>query len=401
MVGVSMKKTGIILILIFVSGLLCAQEIEELRNQKKRASEEIEFTNKLLEKVKSDEKASLNKLRLLENKIEQRNKIISVLNSESSLIINRINDNSQTIEKMKEQLEAIKQEYAGMIRQAYRTKGSTDLLFFLISSNDFNQAYKRYLYFKQYSDYRKNQAARIVALQDSLARKTSELQSQKAEKDILIQSQQTENKQLGSEKKQQNSYLQKMQKEQSTLRQKLREQQRLAQEIDRKIQQIIDEETRKSGGDSKAGFALTPEQKLVGNSFGQNKGRLPWPVERGVITEHFGLQKHQTLKEITLNNSGIEITTEPNAKARAVFNGEVTRVFAISGANMGVILRHGQYLTVYLNLRDVTVKQGDKVETKQNIGTIYTDNSDGDKTILKFQVRNEKEKLDPESWIVR
>jgi septal ring factor EnvC (AmiA/AmiB activator) len=395
-----MKKSYIILILIFLSGLLSAQELEDLRNQKKKASDQIEFTNKLLEKAKSDEKVSLNKLRLLESKIEQRNQILSSLNTESNVIKSLINENTQAIGKMQEQLEAIKQEYADMVRQSYRNKGSGDLLFFMLSSHDFNQAYKRYLYLKQYSDYRKNQAKMIVALQDSLSRKTSELNSQKAEKDVLIQEQQRENKQLGTEKKQQNSFLQKMQKEQNSLRQKLREQQRMAQELDRKIQQIIDEEARKSGGGGKAGFALTPEQKLIGNSFGQNKGRLPWPVERGVITEHFGIHKHPTLKEITLNNSWIDITTEPNAKARAVFNGEVTRVFAISGGNMAIILRHGQYLTVYSNLRDVLVKQGDKVTTKQSIGTIFTDPVDGDKTILKFQVRNETEKLDPEDWIV-
>lgn len=396
-----MKKAGFILILLFLAVRITAQPLDDLRDRKKKATEEIELTNSLIEKAKSGEKTSLNKLRLLENKIEQRNKIISALNSESTAIKKLISDNTQMVDKMQADLEAIKKEYAEMVRLAFKNKGSYDILFFLLSSYDFNQAYKRYLYLRQYSEYRKNQANTILVLQDSLENKTNELLGQKQEKEQLVQEQQHETRQLSSEKKQQDTYLQKMQKEQNILRQKLKEQQRIAKELDRKIQEIIDEEARKIRGDGKPGLAMTPEQKLVGTNFGQNKSRLPWPVERGIITEHFGLQKHPTLKGITLDNNGIDITTEPGSKARAVFNGEITRIFAINGGNMAVIIRHGQYLTVYSNLRDVTVKQGDKVTTKQYIGTVFTDAADGDKTILKFQVRNESKKMDPEDWIVQ
>ena len=139
----------------------------------------------------------------------------------------------------------------------------------------------------------------------------------------------------------------------------------------------------------------------MGDNFEQNKNRLPWPVERGIITEHFGIHKHPVLSNVEIRNNGINIATEIGAKVRTVFNGEVSRVFGISGGNTAVIIRHGNYLTVYSNLREVVVKKGDLVSTKQTIGTVFTDTADGNKSILKFQIWRENTKLDPEQWIVK
>lgn len=227
------------------------------------------------------------------------------------------------------------------------------------------------------------------------------LKQQKETKQQLIGETNKEAQQLTKEKSQQNTEYKKLQNEQQSLRQKLKQQQRVEQQLEREIQQIIEEEARKSRASGGSGFALTPEQKLVGDNFAQNKRRLPWPVERGIITEHFGIHQHPVLTNVEIQNNGINIATEIGSKVRAVFNGEVSRVFGISGGNTAVIIRHGNYLSVYSNLREVVVKKGDKISTKQNIGTIYTDKDEGNKSILKFQIWHESQKLNPEDWIGR
>jgi len=206
---------------------------------------------------------------------------------------------------------------------------------------------------------------------------------------------------LAGEKFQQNSEYQKLQNEQKSLRQKLKQQQKIEQQLEREIQKIIEEEARKNQEKGGFGFALTPEQKLIGDGFAQNIKRLPWPVERGIITEHFGIHRHPILTNVQIKNNGINIATEIGAKVRSVFNGEVSRVFGISGGNSAVIIRHGKYLSVYSNLREVVVKKGDNVSTKQVIGTVYSDLEEGNKSILKFQIWLESQKLNPEDWIGR
>jgi septal ring factor EnvC (AmiA/AmiB activator) len=272
---------------------------------------------------------------------------------------------------------------------------------FLLSAEDFNQAYRRYLYLKQYSNHRKTQAETIGAVQVVLQENIKKLEQQKATKQQLIGETRQEAQKLTTEKQQQNQEIRKLQKQQQSLRQKLNQQRRVEQQLENEIQRVIEEEARKNTDAGAPAFALTPEQKLVGDNFEQNKRRIPWPVERGVITEHFGIHSHPVLKNVQIRNNGINIATEAGSKARAVFNGEVSRVFAITGGNTAVIIRHGNYLTVYSNLREVVVKKGDKVSTKQNIGTVFTDAEDGNKSILKFQIWRENQKLNPEEWIVK
>ncbi|MBN2774546.1 MAG: peptidoglycan DD-metalloendopeptidase family protein [Prolixibacteraceae bacterium] len=380
---------------------LNAQSLDDLRNRKEKAAAEIRLTNELLEKAKENEKISLNQLRLINNSINQRNKLISAQNSEIKLLQEFIDDNTMVVRMFQEDLKGIKEEYAEMIRFAYKNRNTSDYLIFLLSSNNFNQAYKRHLYLKQYTGFRKVQAQTIESIQNILDVKAKDLSRQKDEKSRLLAEMEDENRNLKNDKQQQDSYIRKMQQEQRSLQQKIREQQRIERDLENQIQKIIEEEAKKARDAGKPGYALTPEQKLIGDNFGQNKSRLPWPVERGIITEHFGEHNHPTLKNIVLNNNGVDIATEPGAKARSVFTGEVSRVFAISGGNMAVIIRHGSYLSVYSNLSEVTVKAGDKVTIKQNIGSVYTDVNEGNNTILKFQVWFENQKMDPEVWLVK
>jgi septal ring factor EnvC (AmiA/AmiB activator) len=390
-------------IFIFHCLFVFSQSIDELQKRKQDAENEIKYTTKLLNEVQQNQKLSLNRLQLLNNQIEKRNTVVASINSEVEIYQELIENNSLAIKLMNSDIEAIKKEYAELVRSAFRNKNAYDGLLLLLSADNVNQAFRRHLYMKHYTAYRENQAEIIRTIQEMLNQKKDNLEQQKLIKLQLLTDIKKETQQLAQEKTQKNSEIQKLQKEQQTLRKKIQQQREIEQQLEREIQKIIEEEAKKSKATGKpgSGFELTPEQKLVGDSFVQNKKRLPWPVERGVITEHFGINQHPVLSNVQTRNNGISISTEAGAKVRAVFNGEVSRVFAITGGNTAVIIRHGKYLTVYSNLREVTVKKGDKISTKQIIGTVYTDSDDGNKSILKFQIWLESEKLNPEDWIGR
>jgi len=387
--------------LIFQCFIGFSQSVDELQKKKQEAENEIKYTTKLLSEVQKNQKLSLNRLQLLNRQIEQRNAVISTINSEINLYQQLIDNNTLAIRIMTNDIKELKKEYAELIRSAYRNRNAYDQILFLLSAENANQAYRRYLYMKHYTTFRQGQAEIIEAIQEVLNKKAENLEQQKLIKIQLVSDTKKEAQQLSQEKTQKNAEVQKLQKEQQDLRKKLQQQREIEQRLEREIQKIIEEEARKSKAAGTTGFSLTPEQKLVGDNFSQNKKRLPWPVERGVITEHFGINQHPVLSNVQTRNNGISITTEAGAKVRAIFNGEVSRIFGIAGGNTAVIIRHGKYLTVYSNLREATVKMGDKVSTKQTIGTVFTDAEDGNKSILKFQIWLENQKLNPEDWIGR
>ncbi len=323
------------------------------------------------------------------------------MNAEISLLQEVINNNLLAVGMLSEDLESLRDEYAHIIRFAYRSRGTVDQVLFFLSADSFNQAYRRFLYLKQYAQYRQMQAQLIASLQQLMDKKAKDLENQQAARREVLGAQLEETSKLETEKRQQSSLSQQLQSQQRDLRNKLAQQRRIEQQLEQEIQKIIEEEARKTGTPAREGFALTPEQKLIGNNFEQNRRRLPWPVERGIITEKFGVHPHPVLRNVTVNSNGVSIATEAGAMARAVFNGEVSRVFGISGGNTAVIIRHGQYLTVYSNLIDVRVKMGDQVSVRQQIGKVFSDPADGNKAILKFQIWRENTKLDPEEWLTR
>jgi len=390
----------IVILLFFLLPLLgFSQSISDLQRQKAETAKEIEYTSRLLRETQISERSSLNKLRLLTSQISQRNSLISTINDEISIYEECIGNNELSVEILQEDLKKLKAEYAEMIRLACKNKGVSNELLFLLSAESFNQAYRRLLYFRRYSEYRKNQGEIIASVSSVLNDNIHKLEQRKAEKEILADQARKERQQLSLEQVQQNSELQKLQNQKRNLQQKIREQRRIEQQLEREIQQIIEEEARRNRAKGEPAFALTPEQQLIGNNFEQNRKRLPWPIERGVIVEHFGVHQHPVLPNVQVRNNGVNIATEIGASVRSVFKGEVSRVFGISGGNMAVIIRHGTFLTVYSNLREVVVKKGDQVETKQTIGTVFTDYDDDNKTILKFQIWRENQKMDPEDWI--
>ena len=340
--------TGIFIILCFIG---FSQSIDDLQKKKQNAEKEIEYTTKLLNEVQKNQKLSLNRVQLLNKQIEQRNSVISAMSGEISVYQEFIDNNNLAIRLMTSDIKAIKKEYAELIRSAYRNRNAYDQILFLLSADNANQAYRRWLYMKRYTAYRESQAEIITAIQQALNQKAEKMEQQKLIKLQLVTDTKKEARQLSQEKTQKNSEVQKLQKEQQTLRKKLQQQREIEQRLENEIQKIIEEEARKSKVAGTTGFSLTPEQKLVGENFAQNKKKLPWPVERGVITEHFGINQHPVLTNVQTRNNGVSITTEAGAKVRAIFNGEVSRVFGITGGNTAVIIRHGKYLSVYSNLR--------------------------------------------------
>jgi len=365
----------------------------------------------LLEEAKKTEKQTLSKYKILNKQIELRTNLITGINSEVGVLADFIDQNAWLVSSLNTDLEDLKKEYASMILFAQKNQTNYSKLLFVLSSNSFNQAYKRLMYLRQYTEYRKRQAELIQWIRDLIQMKVGRLQMQRTEKETLLLAKQQEAEKLNKEKKQQGQYLTTLQQKQKEFEKKLREQQKIEAQLSNEIQKIIEEEVQKAKERSREKekqtgkkstsnvYEMTPEEKLASGLFEQNKHRLPWPVERGVITDHFGVHEHPVLKNIQVKNNGIDISTAQGSIARAVFAGEVSKVFVVSGGNYAVIIRHGKYLTVYSNLVNVRVKSGDKVSVKQTIGTISTDIGEDDKTVLKFQIWKENVKQDPEDWI--
>ena len=388
-------------IFLFIQTVCFAQSITDLQQKKQSAAREIEYTSTLLNQAQQEEKASLNRLRLINNTISQRNVLISSLSEELSVYQDFIDNNNMVVRMLSDDIEEIKKEYAALIRLAYKNKNAVNDLMFLLSADNFNQAYRRLVYMRRYTSYRKKQADAIQVIQSLLNEKIKELEELRDTRRQLIEESREETVKLALEKTRQNAEINELKQQQQDLRQKLAQQRQVEQQLEREIQLMIEEQARGTTDAGEPAYKLTPEQKLTGTNFEQNKHRLPWPVERGVITERFGIHQHPVLSNVQVRNNGINIATEIGAEVRAVFDGEVTRVFGITGGNTAVIIRHGKYLSVYSNLREVTVKKGDKVKAMQPIGTVYSDFDEAGKSILKFQIWRESQKLNPEEWIVR
>ncbi len=396
-----MRIFSLFMVFILVAVWANGQSLDDLRKKKLKTNEQIEYTSRLLEEAKKNEKKTLNKFNILNKQIELRTSLITGINSEVGVLADFIDQNAWLVNSLNTDMEELKKEYAGMIQFAQKNQTNYSKVLFILSANNFNQAYNRLMYLRQYTEYRKRQAELIQWIRDLIQAKVGNLEKQRSEKENLLQSKKQEADRLNKEKKQQGQYLTTLQQKQKEFEKKLREQQKIEEQLSREIQRIIDEEVKKARESGKSTFEMTPEQKLASGLFEQNKRRLPWPVERGLITDHFGVHEHPVLKNIQVKNNGVDITTDKGSTARSVFAGEVSRVFKVSGGNVAVIIRHGKYLTVYSNLVDVLVNSGDKLAIKQAIGTIGTDSGDDDKTVLKFQIWKENVKLDPEDWIAR
>ena len=378
----------------------------KLMDKKKKIEEEIAYYKKLIDQTKKNKNISLNQLVLLKNQIEKRENLIETINDEISDLDTRISINQQEVEKANGQLSALKEEYAGMIYNSYKNRNPTDRLMFVFSSIDFNQAHQRLKYFQQYNEYLRHQVDLISQTKEEILQKNNELIVQKNTKRNLLISNEEEKKKLAVEKQKKDSDVSQLKKKESDLRRKLKKKEEESRLLRKKIEAAIAEEIKKSAGKTNKTVTstttvknvLTPEEKIVSDNFAGNKGRLPWPLERGAITATYGEHPHPVLDGIRVKNNGVDISTTSGAYARAVFEGTVASVITIGNNNKAVIIRHGEFFTVYSNLQSVLVSKDQKVSIKQAVGTIST-SSDDNKTELHFEVWQGRLTCNPAEWI--
>ena len=396
---------GVFILVLLSCGVMMSQTVSELQARKKKALENLELTSSLIEKTSKSKTKTLTQLNLLNAEIKQRQSVINTLNAEIRGINKDLNKLRNETNKLQQQLDTLKKEYAKLMYHTYYKKSKYDELMFVLSAKDFAESFRRYRYIKQYSEYCQKKTDEINTTKAALGEKLKQTEKVRAERLTVLNERKKENTKLQNEKNKQNKLIKDLKKKEKQLKADLKKQQKLANKLNEQIEKKIAEEAKKSSKPSSSGsgksYALTKEEKLLSGNFEKNQGRLPWPVLKGIVVGHFGIHPHPVLKHVTTNNKGIYIQCPKGSTARAVFDGEVTQVFTIAGSNKTVIIKHGMYRTVYSNLSKVTVKVGQKVKTKDNIGTIYSDPEDGDKTELYFQVWKDRNIHNPENWLAK
>lgn len=388
-------KHIVVLILgsLFLTPLFAADTVKDLQKQQKKLQQDIENTNKMLKQTKRDESATLNKLQLIGENIKTQKQLIHTLDNEITALDQEMTTLSNTRDSLQTVLEQYKLDYAEMVRRSHYARMQQSPLLFLLSSDSFQQLARRARYLQEFAHYRQQQVARIENTQAEIDTQNEQLQEHKNDKQATLATRKREQENLKRDERKQQTMLNQLKSKEKDLSKKLQQQQKKVAELNKKIDNMI-----RKQANSKTG--LTKEQQLVAGGFEANKGRLPWPIEKGLISGHFGKQQHPVYSQVTIDNKGIYLQTTTGSKARAVYKGEVTSCFMI-GNTYAVIVQHGNYRTVYSNLSKLSVKQGDKVETKQYIGTIYTDAEQDQKTELYFQIYKDRDILNPELWIAR
>lgn len=392
-----MKYLFLILFLaVWSASVLSGQSRSELEEMRKKNLQEIEYVDRLLKTTASQKTENVNELRVIGRKLNLREKLIDEYGQEINLLEYRIGLNALATEMLEQDLNELKKDYANSILSAYKATKGTPALAFILSAADFNQGYKRLKYIQQVAKYRRKESETIETLYTQLQGNKDRLEKDRKNVSDLKNKEVRQKQILRQEQDRKEKLVSNLSRKEKQLKQELDEKRRIARQIEKEIERLIEAERKKSET-----VPMSAEMKVIGESFGENRGRIPWPVDRGIITSHFGSHQHPVLKNVIEDNIGIEITSSGPTKAKSVFKGEVGGVFAISGANMAVIIRHGKYLTVYQNLVNVVVKAGDSVSLGQVIGDVYVDNGDGGKAELKFMVYEEKKKLDPEQWLTK
>ena len=433
--------------LIMAISSLTAQSVKELEIQRKQALQRLEMTSKMLNETKKSQKSSLNKLSIISKNINDRKTLIKNIGTEIGKLDQQIGQLNQEKVRLEGNLKALKADYARLVQEAHINRSLYSKIMFVLSAKSFDQSYRRLRYLQEYSDYRKEQVRKIEGVKIQIEHKNDSLQVHKVTKVQVVKQKVTETQNLSKDQQKEKVLLTDLQKKEKKLRDDLKVQQKKAAELNNKIERLIAEEIRKAEAKRAAAekkrlaeehatekkltaeevktpktsskkepktsveasksvsnssvSLLTKEETLLSGNFEKNQGRLPWPTSNGFISGHFGIHEHPVLKHVTTNNKGIYVQTPIGSSARAVFEGIVTQRFSIPGSNNAVIIQHGNYRTVYANLTQIFVKEGDHVSAKQAIGKIYTDDERDNKTELYFQVWNGKKLQNPESWIAR
>jgi len=372
---------------------------KKLEAQKISLKKEISQINSLIAESKKRSKNLADDLEDLQLKISVRDQLININNSQLNNLTNIINNQNDRIDDLEVNLTNLKNEYEKLIYNSYKKRSTQMKLMFLFASENINQAFKRFQYFKQYSKYRKKQADRIVQVQQEIEDNVDSLVITKSQKEKLLEENKDVKQSLIKEKQQQDNLFKGLLKNQKDYTAQINEKEKQAKLIDNEIQKLIRLAiTESNKNNNSTNFALTPEGRLISKNFQANRGRMPWPVKEGVIVRRFGTQPHPVVRTTTINSNGISIATSPNAIAYSVFDGEVLSVYGFSGGNPGVLIRHGKYISNYQNLSSIFVKKGDKINANDEIGVVFTNESNG-KTILKFNIFNELKPENPIIWL--
>lgn len=399
--------------ILMAGSLLCASPVASQTDEQKalevkreQLQKEIAEINRLLFAERKEKGNILEEMEALDQRINVRQQLIRVTNQQSNLLNRQINANIRNISQLREELDQLKEEYARMIRKSYQNRTQQSRLMFLLSSEDFFQAFKRLQYMKQYTDYRKEQGEQIQVKTEELTQLNRDLTEQRKAKDQLVAENTKVKDALLKEILEQKELLKSIRQNESKYARAIEDKKKEARKIDQQIERLIrsaiadsNKEAGKTGGDNST-FVLTPEATLVANSFSANKGKLIWPVEKGIKRQGFGVYRDAVYPGIKHQSNGVIIATDEGAKARAVFEGEVIAILAVPGGNKGVQVKHGNYISTYYNLSNLFVKKGDKVAAKDELGEIYTNRFNG-LTQLKFYLYKDATRLNPEEWIYR
>ena len=423
-----MKRLSVILVLLSLA-LACpsfgqktkGKSKQQLQSEITSLQKEISTANQLLKKTTKDKEMTLNEVSILNKKIKQREKLIKAYNEQIAVLDEEINAGQSNIKTLNSNLNKLQKEYAKMIVFANKNRNNYNLLGFVFASKDFNQAFRRLRYIREFTDARKIKMNQIANTEREISNAVEASQQAREEQAAMLKDEKAQQEELKKEKEELNSQVANLKKKEGSIQQDIKNKQQQAQKLQKAIDDIIAEEIRKANEEAERkrreeaaknksqgkttapapkekGMALTPAEKTLSTNFINNKGKLPWPVERGVISSSYGKHTSVVSDKVTVTNNGIDIATTEGAKARAVFEGEVASVTKLTGANTVVILRHGEYFTVYSNLENVTVKRGDKVNTKQNLGSVHTNKTEN-KTELHFELLKEQNRQDPAIWL--
>ena len=399
--------TILIIGLLLSTSALFAQSDKQkkLELQRQQILKEMKQINALLFTKKKEEKSAITLIEDITYKVNTRKNLIRITNEQANLLTREINTNQKEITSLRTQLQELKDDYAAMVVKSYKSKSEQSKVMFLLSSDNFQQAYKRLQYIRQYREYQKEQGEAIKTKTKELQELNIQLSRQKEDKQKLIEENRIAKRELEGELKQREvlmaSIKSDMSKFASQIKQKKQEADRLDKEINRIIRETIAAANKKTGKKSSSGkFVETPEAKKLSANFESNRGKLGWPVSRGVIKGKFGKRRSLTDNTITQNYKSIYIATDTNSEVKAVFNGSVAEIHVMKRGNPTILIRHGNYFSVYMNLSEVRVKKGDKITTGQVIGKVFSNKSSGE-TLLGFRIYKNDQVLNPEPWLAK
>ena len=394
------QKFWVLLLLLILSISANCQTVESLEKKIASIQKDIKLAEKLLKETSKNKETTINQVSLLQTQISQRENLIKTYQSQVNALNKDIQKNKNDIAIAKQNLALFQKEYANLLVIAYRNKGKTNNLLFLFSSEDFNQAMRRMRYIQELNDLVKVKIEEIKTTQDNINKQLNKNESNKKEIEKVLAKEKEEKASLLNDRDKLNKDLASLKKKETQIQKDIKTKENETKKLKKEIEKIIAEEIRKAKEreeQAKKNNTKSVDYNLS-NNFAQNKGKLPYPVEQGIITGRYGLSPHPTQKKVTVNNNGVDISTTKGAKARTVFEGEVCFVTS-QGSNNAILIRHGLYFTLYSNIEKVFVKVGDKVATGQEIGRIHTNVSDG-KTILHFEIWQEnKTTVNPALWI--